>query len=45
MMLRVIGTALSHTGTMSTRMALKQLGLGRCHHMMALFADPAQVVI
>lgn len=45
MTLKVIGTGLSRTGTLSTRMALEQLGFGPCHHMMALFADPAQVAI
>ena len=45
MSLKVIGTGLSRTGTMSTRMALEELGFGPCHHMMALFSDPAQVAI
>lgn len=45
MTLKVIGTGLTRTGTLSTRMALEQLGFGPCHHMMALFADPAQVQI
>lgn len=45
MSLKIIGTGFSRTGTMSTRMALEHLGFGPCHHMMALFADPAQVAI
>ena len=45
MPLKIIGTGLSRTGTMSTRMALEELGLGPCHHMMELFADPAQVAL
>ena len=43
MTLKIIGTGLSRTGTMSTRIALEQLGFGPCHHMMELFANPRQV--
>ena len=45
MTLQVIGTGPSRTGTMSTRMALKELGLGPSHHMTAIFANPDQVAI
>lgn len=45
MTLKVIGTGFSRTGTMSTRTALESLGFGPCHHMMELFANPAQVAI
>ncbi|ABD56639.1 sulfotransferase family protein [Jannaschia sp. CCS1] len=45
MTLQIIGTGLSRTGTMSTRLALQELGFGPCHHMMELFADPDQVAI
>uniref|UniRef100_UPI004048A8FD sulfotransferase family protein n=1 Tax=Yoonia sp. TaxID=2212373 RepID=UPI004048A8FD len=43
MPLEIIGTGMSRTGTMSTRTALETLGLGPCHHMMELFANPQQV--
>lgn len=45
MTLKVIGTSLSRSGTMSTRMALEHLGIGQYNHMMSLFADPTQVAI
>ena len=45
MTLKVIGTGMSRTGTLSTRMALEHLGYGPCHHMMSLFAEPEQVAI
>jgi hypothetical protein len=31
--IRVIGSGLGRTGTMSLKLALEQLGLGPCHHM------------
>jgi hypothetical protein len=40
--LKVIGSGFGRTGTMSTKMALEQLGLGPCHHMTQVMADPAQ---
>ena len=33
MPLRVIGAGLGRTGTLSLKIALEQLGFGRCHHM------------
>ena len=42
MSLKVIGSGFGRTGTMSTKMALEQLGLGPCHHMTQVMADPAQ---
>lgn len=39
MALKVIGSGLGRTGTMSTKLALEQLGL-RCHHMIEVFAAP-----
>ncbi len=42
MTLKVIGAGLGRTGTMSLKLALEQLGIGRCHHMVEVFADPAQ---
>lgn len=43
MALQVIGAGLGRTGTLSLKLALEQLGLGRCHHMMEVFAAPAQI--
>ncbi|MCC1492627.1 sulfotransferase family protein [Cognatishimia sp. F0-27] len=43
MPLKIIGTGMSRTGTLSTRTALETLGFGPCHHMMALFENPDQV--
>ena len=42
MALKVIGSGFGRTGTMSTRTALEQLGLGPCHHMIEVMANPAQ---
>ncbi len=42
MALKVIGSGLGRTGTMSTKLALEQLGL-RCHHMVEVFMNPASV--
>jgi hypothetical protein len=39
MELRVIGAGLGRTGTMSMKLALEQLGVGRCYHMAELIAD------
>lgn len=43
MSLKVIGAGLGRTGTMSLKLALEQLGLGRCHHMMEVFARPGDI--
>lgn len=40
--LKVIGSGFGRTGTMSTKIALEQLGFGPCHHMVEVMADPAQ---
>jgi len=40
MTLKVIGAGLGRTGTLSLKLALEQLGLGRCHHMMEVFLAP-----
>ena len=40
MALKVIGSGLGRTGTMSTKLALEQLGLGPCHHMVEVFKHP-----
>ncbi|HEU5024391.1 MAG TPA: sulfotransferase [Spirillospora sp.] len=42
-MLQVIGAGFGRTGTLSLRTALERLGFGPCHHMTALFEDPAQI--
>jgi hypothetical protein len=41
MPLKVIGAGLGRTGTMSLKVALEQLGIGRCYHMTECFPDPA----
>jgi hypothetical protein len=41
--LQVIGSGLGRTGTLSTKLALEQLGLGPCHHMLEVFAHPETV--
>ena len=44
MSLKIIGAGVGRTGTYSLKLALEQLGLGRCHHMEeVLFNQPAQV--
>jgi hypothetical protein len=43
MALKVIGAGLGRTGTLSLKVALEQLGLGRCHHMMEVFMAPATI--
>ncbi len=45
MALKVIGAGFGRTGTLSTKMALEQLGLGKCHHMEEVFANPDQVPV
>jgi hypothetical protein len=40
MTLKVIGSGLGRTGTMSLKLALEQLGLGPCHHMIEVFMHP-----
>ncbi len=40
MSLSVIGAGFSRTGTFSLKLALEQLGLGRCCHMSEVFAAP-----
>ena len=42
MTLKVIGSGFGRTGTMSTKTALEQLGLGPCHHMIEVMNNPAQ---
>ena len=42
MSLNVIGSGFGRTGTMSTKIALEQLGFGPCHHMTEVMANPSQ---
>jgi len=39
MALRVIGAGLGRTGTMSMKLALEQIGFGRCYHMAEVMMD------
>lgn len=41
--LKVIGSGLGRTGTMSTKLALEQLGFAPCHHMVEVFAHPETI--
>jgi hypothetical protein len=42
MSLKIIGSGFGRTGTMSTKLALEQLGFGPCHHMVEVMENPAQ---
>ena len=43
MALSVIGAGFGRTGTESMKLALETLGLGPCHHMKEVLANPEQV--
>jgi hypothetical protein len=43
MSLRVVGAGVGRTGTHSLKLALERLLGGRCHHMIEILGDPAQV--
>jgi hypothetical protein len=43
MTLKVIGSGLGRTGTLSLKNALEQLGFGPCHHMVEVFMHPESV--
>ncbi len=43
MPLDVIGAGLGRTGTLSLKLALEQLGLGPCYHMLEVRAAPARL--
>jgi len=43
MALQVIGAGLGRTGTFTLKAALEELGFGPCHHMVEVFANPAQM--
>ncbi len=40
MALKVIGAGLGRTGTASIKVALEQLGIGRCYHMGEVMQNP-----
>lgn len=40
--IKVIGAGFGRTGTLSTKAALEQLGLGPCYHMLEVRNDPAR---
>ena len=42
MSLKVIGSGFGRTGTLSTKLALEQLGFGPCHQMVEVMGNPAQ---
>lgn len=42
MSLEIIGSGFGRTGTMSTKLALEQLGYAPCHHMVEVMVNPAQ---
>lgn len=43
MPLKVIGAGLGRTGTFTLKTALEMLGLGPCHHMVEVLANPEQI--
>lgn len=43
MALQIIGAGLGRTGTASTKLAIEQLGLGRCYHMGEVIANPSHM--
>jgi hypothetical protein len=43
MALKVIGSGLGRTGTLSLKLALEQIGFGACHHMVEVFMHPESV--
>ncbi len=43
MTLEVIGAGFGRTGTKSMKIALKQLGYARCHHMLEVVQNPSQI--
>ncbi|MGJ8589969.1 MAG: sulfotransferase family protein [Yoonia sp.] len=40
--LKIIGSGFGRTGTMSTKIALENLGFGPCHHMVEVMGNPDQ---
>ena len=44
MSIQIIGTGVGRTGTHSLKLALEQLGFGKCYHMIELFIHPEDLV-
>ncbi|CAN5256612.1 hypothetical protein BH11PSE2_BH11PSE2_18950 [soil metagenome] len=44
-MLKVIGSGLGRTGTFTSKLALEQLGFGKCHHMVEVFINPPSAAL
>jgi hypothetical protein len=44
MSIKVIGSGLGRTGTYSLKLALEQLGFGKCYHMAELFQHPEGLI-
>ncbi|MEM1079738.1 MAG: sulfotransferase family protein [Pseudomonadota bacterium] len=42
MSLKIIGSGFGRTGTMSTKLAMEELGIGPCHHMVEVMQNPEQ---
>ena len=45
MALEVIGTGFGRTGTLSLKLALEQLGFGRCYHMLEVAQNPGHAAL
>jgi hypothetical protein len=45
MALQVIGAGLGRTGTVSLKLALEQLGFGRCYHMLETLGNPGHLAL
>ncbi|MGD0191589.1 MAG: sulfotransferase family protein [Rhizomicrobium sp.] len=45
MSLKIIGSGLGRTGTMSMKRALEQIGFGPCHHMVEVFQHPESIAL
>lgn len=45
MALHVIGAGLGRTGTVSLKIALEQLGFGRCYHMLEMLGNPGHTTL
>lgn len=43
MKLKIIGAGFGRTGTLSLKIALEQLGVGPCYHMMSVFGNPVHI--
>ena len=43
MSLKIVGSGLGRTGTMSLKLALEQLGFVKCYHMVEVFMNPPHV--